>query len=208
MTWKNRIVSYGEEVPDQLLANPGNWRVHPKFQQDALGAILDEVGWVQDVIVNKTTGYVVDGHLRVAMAISRGEPTVPVKYVELSEEEEAKVLATLDPLSTLAIADADILSELLVKVDTESDAVQIMLDETLAGAELDGWLSDQLEEAESKADMGRRLGNRKVQIKPVLYAEDIATFERAILLAGNPNRGDALIGICSFYLQAHDHAKE
>ncbi len=26
----------GEEAPDQLLANPANWRIHPKAQQDAL----------------------------------------------------------------------------------------------------------------------------------------------------------------------------
>jgi len=203
-TWRNRISGYGEEAPDQLLANPANWRVHPKFQQDALAAILDEVGWVQDVIVNKTTGYVVDGHLRVALALSRGESSLPVKYVELSEEEEAKIIATLDPLSTLAIADADILAELLTKVATESAAVQTLIDETLAGAELDGWLAQQLEEQESKADMGRRLGNRKAQIKPVLYAEDLATFEQAILLTGNRNRGEALIEVCQFFVETHE----
>ncbi len=27
MTWQNRIVGYGEEAPDQLMANPDNWRV-------------------------------------------------------------------------------------------------------------------------------------------------------------------------------------
>ena len=36
--WVNRIVGTGEEAPDQLLANPRNWRVHPKAQQDALAA--------------------------------------------------------------------------------------------------------------------------------------------------------------------------
>ena len=33
--WRNRIVGHGEEAPDQLLANPKNWRIHPKAQQDA-----------------------------------------------------------------------------------------------------------------------------------------------------------------------------
>jgi len=27
--WRNRIVGTGEEAPDQLLANPQNWRTHP-----------------------------------------------------------------------------------------------------------------------------------------------------------------------------------
>jgi hypothetical protein len=32
-TWRNRIVGSGEEPPDQLLANPANWRIHPGSQQ-------------------------------------------------------------------------------------------------------------------------------------------------------------------------------
>lgn len=81
--WANRIVGAGEEPPDQLLANPRNWRVHPKGQQDALAGALDEVGWVTGVIVNRRSGCVVDGHLRVSLAISRGEVSVPVQYVDL-----------------------------------------------------------------------------------------------------------------------------
>ena len=96
--WRNRIVGSGEEAPDQLLANPANWRVHPKAQQEALAGVLDQVGWVQQVLVNRRTGHVVDGHLRVALALSSGAPTVPVLYVDLEPEEEALVLATLDPL--------------------------------------------------------------------------------------------------------------
>ena len=45
--WRNRITGSGEEAPDQLLANPANWRIHPKAQQDALAGALDQVGWVQ-----------------------------------------------------------------------------------------------------------------------------------------------------------------
>jgi hypothetical protein len=60
-------------MPDQLLANPRNWRIHPKAQQEALAAVLDQVGWVQDIIVNQRTGHVVDGHARIALAISKQE---------------------------------------------------------------------------------------------------------------------------------------
>ena len=67
--WRNRIAGSGEESPDQLLANPRNFRRHPKHQQDALRGVLAEVGWVQDVIVNRTTGHLVDGHLRVELAM-------------------------------------------------------------------------------------------------------------------------------------------
>ncbi|MCY7417624.1 MAG: hypothetical protein LH650_03855, partial [Chloroflexi bacterium] len=50
------------------------------------------MGWVQEVVVNNRTGYLVDGHLRAQLAISRDEATIPVVYVDLSEEEEALVL--------------------------------------------------------------------------------------------------------------------
>jgi len=114
--WKNRIVGQGEEPPDNLLANPLNWRVHPAFQQEAMIQALSQIGWVQRVIVNQTTGHVLDGHLRVAVAITKGEPAVPVSYVALSPDEERLVLATLDPLANLAVADQDLLKELLGQV--------------------------------------------------------------------------------------------
>lgn len=82
--WRNRIVGEGEPAPDQLLANPANWRIHPANQQDALSGVLAEVGWVTRVIVNRATGFVVDGHARVALAISSNQPSVPVTYVDLS----------------------------------------------------------------------------------------------------------------------------
>ncbi len=102
--WRSRIVGSGDEAPDQLLANPGNWRTHPANQRAALRGSLDTVGWVQQVMVNRRTGFVVDGHARVALAISRNEPSVPVLYVDLSPEEEALVLATLDPIGAMATA--------------------------------------------------------------------------------------------------------
>ena len=104
-TWRNRIIGSGEEAPDQLLANPANWRIHPKAQQGALAGALDAVGWVQQVLVNRRSGFVVDGHARVALALSRGEPTVPVLYVDLNPDEEALVLATLDPIGAMAKRD-------------------------------------------------------------------------------------------------------
>lgn len=125
--WKNRIVGSGEEAPDQLMANPKNWRIHPLTQQDAVEAALDEVGWVQQVIVNQTTGCLVDGHLRVALAISREETSIPVTYVELSEREEALVLATLDPLAGLAATDADKLAQLLEEAGTAGEGLNNLL---------------------------------------------------------------------------------
>jgi DNA modification methylase len=131
--WRNRIVGSGEEPPDQLLANPANWRIHPGSQQKALAGSLDVVGWVQQVMVNRRTGYVVDGHARVALAISRNEPTVPVLYVDLEPDEEALVLASLDPISAMAATDDAQLQALLAGIETDNEGLRALLAE-LAGA--------------------------------------------------------------------------
>jgi DNA modification methylase len=132
-TWRNRIVGSGEERPDQLLANPANWRIHPGEQQEALAGSLDVVGWVQRVMVNRRTNHVVDGHARVALAISRNEPTVPVLYVDLEPDEEALVLASLDPISAMAGTDDVQLQALLVGIETDNEGLRALLAE-LAGA--------------------------------------------------------------------------
>lgn len=125
--WRNRIVDHGAESPSQLLAHPANWRIHPKNQQDALTGVLNEIGWIQSVIVNQRTGFVIDGHLRVALAISHNEPEVPVVYVDLSDEEEALALASIDPISAMAATDKELLDSLLRDVSSADAGVQAML---------------------------------------------------------------------------------
>lgn len=130
--WKNRIIATGEENPEQLLANPANFRRHPKHQQDALRSVLDNVGWVQDVIVNRTTGHLVDGHLRVELAMRHNAESIPVKYVELSADEEALILATFDPIGSMAVADREQWAALIETIETDDEALQRVLDDVQA----------------------------------------------------------------------------
>lgn len=125
--WRSRIVGSDDVAPDELLANPRNWRIHPKAQQDALAGALDQVGWVQRVIVNRQTGHLVDGHLRVELALRRNEPSVPVEYVDLTPEEEGLVLASLDPLAAMAATDEEKLRQLLAEVEFDSKALESAL---------------------------------------------------------------------------------
>lgn len=131
--WRNRIAGVGELKVAGALFNPRNWRVHPQGQQDALAEMLDTVGWVQNVIVNKTTGNLVDGHLRVLLADRRGEETVPSLLVELTEEEERLIIATLDPIGAMAVADMGKLSELIEELGPQSENLQAMLDSLVLG---------------------------------------------------------------------------
>jgi hypothetical protein len=125
--WRSRIVGHADVSPSVLVPNPENWRAHPQEQRDALGGALEEVGWVTEVIVNKTTGNLVDGHLRLDLALSRNEPFVPVTYVELTQDEERLVLATLDPLAAMADAEVIPLQELLAQLDPNNAALRDVL---------------------------------------------------------------------------------
>jgi DNA modification methylase len=136
-SYQNRIVGYGNEAPDQLIPNEKNARIHPTHQADALQGVLSEIGWIQDVIVNKRTSpawgqnqgieTLVDGHLRVMVALRKGEPSIPVKYIDLSPSEENLALSTFDPLSAAAAWDKEKLDGLLRDVSTGDAAVQQLL---------------------------------------------------------------------------------
>src|SRR5665811_1014749 len=139
--WRSRIVGMEDVAPDQLLAHPLNWRIHSGPQRDALRGSLAEVGWVQNVVVSKRTGHVVDGHARVEEALSRREATVPVLYVDLSPDEEALVLATLDPIGAMATADTEKLEALLAGI-TVDDAGLLALLGDLAGNDPKTGLTD------------------------------------------------------------------
>lgn len=119
--WKNRIIGHEEVAPDQLLANPKNWRIHPKYQQDTLSNVLNDIGIIQSIIVNAATGFVVDGHLRVALALRENQPLVPVVYVDLTEEEENRAIAMFDTITALALPDKDKIADLLESVKRDSD---------------------------------------------------------------------------------------
>ncbi len=126
---QNRIVGHKDVPLDQILYNPDNWRIHPKEQSEALDGVLSEVGWVQDVIINRTTGHLIDGHLRCQIAEQRGEETVPAVIVELTPEEEKLVLATLDPIAGLAEADSEKLGELLKSVQTDNENIKNLIED-------------------------------------------------------------------------------
>src|SRR5262249_3925260 len=116
-------------VPDSLSDNPANWRRHPDQQLSALKDVLAEIGWAGALLYNERTRRLIDGHAR--KKVSSGK--VPVLVGSWSEEEERKILATLDPLAAMAEADTGVLAALLKQVETESDAVRELLANLAAG---------------------------------------------------------------------------
>lgn len=149
---KNRIVRWGEQRAVDFLSNPSNWRIHPSAQRGVLRDVLSDIGWVTGVIVNKTTGHVIDGHARIEEALKLGdEVLVPFVEVELSEDEEKVILATFDPIGAMAAVDKEQLDALLRDVNTSSASIQAMLSE-LASKNGIGPVPDFKEYDESVAD--------------------------------------------------------
>jgi DNA modification methylase len=126
---RSRIIGHGDVNPADLLANPLNFRRHPGNQMDALRGSMKELGWLKTILVNKTTGHVLDGHARVEEAMRQCLPTIPATIVELDPEEERLALAVLDPITEMATRDADMLADLLAQVSTEDPGLQALLDE-------------------------------------------------------------------------------
>lgn len=158
--WRNRITRYGEEPPDQLLAHEKNWRIHPLGQQEAIKGVLDQVGFVQNVIISERSGKCLDGHMRIQMAISEGQPTIPITYVDVSEEEEESlILAALDPVASIAVTDHDKFGELLGTLDNSNEALDLLLSSFLNDAERTSMKPAQ------PGNGSRNLGEPKAQIK-------------------------------------------
>jgi hypothetical protein len=140
--WGIRIVGHGRERASQLLAHPQNWRTHGFLQEGALSSVLNDVGFVQSVLVNKRSSpewgrergieTMLDGHLRVKAAMARDDETeLPVTYVDLSPAEERRVLLTFDPIGAMAGQDKDLVAALRAEVVTEWPEENVDLDAIL-----------------------------------------------------------------------------
>jgi ParB-like chromosome segregation protein Spo0J len=115
--------------PAELAENPSNWRRHPENQINALSDVISEVGWAGACLLNERTGRLIDGHARRKVALEQGATKVPVLVGDWTEEQEKKILATLDPLAAMAEADTAALDALLREVSTGSEALATMLTE-------------------------------------------------------------------------------
>ena len=121
LPWRSRIVGYGEEAPDQILAHPLNPRVHSSRQRETVSALVGEVGVVEPIIINQRSGFLVNGHLRAQLALSQDDPSpLAVTYIDCDEAEERFILATYDPVGALATTNRTKMAELVAQATTEN----------------------------------------------------------------------------------------
>lgn len=127
VAFQNRIVGEAMVEAKSLRDHPLNWRTHSEDQRDAMREVLEQIGWVQKVVVNKRTGHIIDGHLRVEEARKKGEK-VPVVFVDLSAVEERRMLALFDPLGSMAGMDRRRLKEVLTDIDGDGPGVKALME--------------------------------------------------------------------------------
>ncbi len=147
--------------------------------------------------MNRRSGFAVDGHARVALALTRGEPTVPVLYVDLDADEEALVLATLDPIGAMAGRDDEKLRALLAHV-TVDDAGLLALLGDLGGSDPKAGLTDPDDAPETPEEPYIKpcelyvLGNHRILCGDATNGDDVARLldgAAPTLLATDPPYG-------------------
>lgn len=133
MKIRDRIKELRRVPASELRPNPKNWRAHPPAQQEALKGLLAELSYCDATIARELPDgslQLIDGHLRCE---TTPDMEVPVLVLDVTEAEADKLLVTLDPLASLAEADRGALTSLLASVDTDSEAVRVLLADLAAG---------------------------------------------------------------------------
>jgi DNA modification methylase len=131
---RDRVVELRRVRAGDLVESPRNWRLHPKRQRQALQAVLSEVGFADAILARQRDDgalEIVDGHLRRSID---PDLVVPVLVLDVDEAEADKLLATLDPLASLAVADPEPLAALLASIETRSEELRRLFADLAAGA--------------------------------------------------------------------------
>ncbi len=154
--YRNRIKALEYVNSADLVAHPGNWREHPAAQAEALKGVLAEVGIAGALLAYRSERQggalvVIDGHLRKDAA----PQAWPVLILDVDDAEADYLLAVVDPLAAMAVADAGALDALLSSVQSGEAAVQAMLAELAEGAGL--YQPKDTEDAEPQVDRAEEL---------------------------------------------------
>ncbi len=194
MKVRDRIKELRRVPASELLPNPKNWRTHPVAQQDALKGVLAEIGYADALIARETPDglMLVDGHLR---AETTPDAEVPVLVLDINEAEADLMLATLDPLATMAGRDEGRLSELLESVTSSDYSLTDMINGILNNgiAPLD-W-ADVLEQGGDTTEV-----DAKEQITFVLSRDNMAQL-RAVIESMGGDKSAALMQMVTAWVE-------
>lgn len=192
-----------------------NANTHTERGLQALGDAYSEVGYVAPMTA-AANGDMLDGSARLEKAFDQFDDealvihhdgSIPIvmirddvkdaddlkaKRISYAANRISEIDLNWDPAQFVADIDAGVNFEGLFS-DNEMTEIE---EEALLASELASSLVDG-----AAISSKHKLGDKKKQIKPVLYVNEIATFEAAIKAVGVKNRGQALIEICKEYLE-------
>jgi len=124
---RNRVIELRTVRYSDLVPNPANWRGHPEQQRKAYEGIVESIGFAGAALARVLDDgrlMLIDGHMRRE---THPDAELPVLVTDLTEDEANTVLATYDPISAMAQADAVALDSLLRTVNSDNASVQAML---------------------------------------------------------------------------------
>jgi hypothetical protein len=190
---------------------PGNPKTHDTA---GIGLSFGEFGFIERVIVNRTTGHLLGGHGRIEAlreAKARGEEPpagvqakgaewfVPCDFCRIPAEREMAACIALNRWTERGGTDTDLLLAALEGIAIQDEAL-------LAAAGYNAGDLEALAEEEERPGLeppeerDAPAQRRGVPVKAVLHVQDVATVEEALAKTGEKNRGLALVAVCRAYL--------
>lgn len=135
----DKIVNLSELKP-----NPGNPNSHPENQLLALGKIIAEQGWRQNIKVSNRSGFIVSGHGRYEACRRRGFTKAPVDFQDYdSDESEWADLLADNRIAELAEIEDEKLAAILQDLKHAND---LAADADKFDLTLSGFSSDQIDD--------------------------------------------------------------
>jgi len=184
-----------------------NPRKHGDRNLKTIGDSLKATGPHRSIVIDE------DNNILAGNGVTEAALKAGISKVVVVEAEDGALIAVrkrgLTPEQKQAVKYFDNRSAELAEWDPS-----VILADLDAGVDLSGlWDEDELAELELELEIAnsllsndqkkslRQLGDNKHKIKPVLYIDELATFEQAILATGLKNRGQAIVEICRHYLE-------
>lgn len=177
---RDRVVELRRVKTSELRANEKNWRLHPVAQRRALAESLERIG-MADVLIAyhseraKGALTLIDGHARLEET-EADDAMWPTVVLDVTDEEADLLLLTLDPMTGMADADAQLLSDLLEEQHPGSLALEDLLHELRLE------LRDQAEDVMSELEEQEPASERTV---PEMELQPYEHFDYVVLLCRN-----------------------
>tara|TARA_Y100000310_G_scaffold344164_1_gene455473 strand:- start:4752 stop:5435 length:684 start_codon:yes stop_codon:yes gene_type:complete len=127
---RDRIKEFRKITVGELKENPKNWRTHSDWQKSVFKSVMESVGFAGTIIAyeserNDNALTLIDGHMRIEEIEDTTE--VPVLILDVNDEEADLLLATYDPIGSMAASDSGQLADLLRNIQADDVILSSLL---------------------------------------------------------------------------------